>query len=39
MQASILSAHYKTDPAFGTLVITTTTIGCVLTLPLVMALF
>lgn len=38
MQASILSAHYQTDPAFGTLVITTTTIGCVLTLPLVMAL-
>lgn len=37
MQASILSAHYQTDPDFGTLIITVTTIGCVLTLPLVMA--
>ncbi len=38
MQASILSAHYQTDPDFGTLIITLTTVGCVLTLPLIMAL-
>ena len=39
MQASILSAHYRTDPEFGTLIITMTTIGCVVTVPLIMSFF
>ncbi len=39
LQAAILSAHHGTDPEFGSLVITVTTLFCVLTVPLVMYLF
>ena len=38
MQAPILSAHHRTDPEFGTLVVTATTLGCILTLPIVLTL-
>ena len=38
MQAPILSAHHRTDPKFGTLVVTATTLGCVLTLPIILTL-
>ncbi|MDO5536343.1 MAG: AEC family transporter [Desulfovibrionaceae bacterium] len=39
LQAAILSAHHKTDPEFGSLIITMTTICCVVTIPIVMSLF
>ncbi|MBQ2477528.1 MAG: AEC family transporter, partial [Desulfovibrio sp.] len=38
MQAAILSANYKTDPEFGTLIVSLTTLLSILTVPLVMSL-
>ncbi len=38
MQAAILSANYRTDPEFGTLIVSLTTLLSVLTVPLVMSL-
>lgn len=38
MQVAILSAYYNTDPEFGSLMVTISTIACVLTVPLYMAL-
>ena len=37
MQASILSAHYRTDPEFGTLVICSTTLLSIVSIPLLMS--
>ncbi len=39
LQAAILSAHHRTDPEFGSLVITMTTVLCAITVPLVMTIF
>lgn len=39
LQAAILSAHHRTDPEFGSLIITMSTILCVFTIPLVLMLF
>lgn len=38
MQAPILSAHHQTDPEFGALVLTATSVACVFTVPLVVSL-
>ena len=38
LQAAIMSAHYRTDPEFGTLVISLTTVLSVITIPILMCL-
>ncbi len=39
LQAAILSAHHRTDPEFGSLIITMTTVLCAVTVPVIMTLF